>query len=353
MKVAVFSTKQHDRESLSLANAAAGKRQELNFLEAHLDASTAALAAGATAVCPFVNDRLDRTTLELLAAQGVRLVALRGAGFNNVDLNAAEELGITVARVPAYSPWAVAEHAAALVLALNRKIHRAYARVREGNFALDGLLGFDLHGRTVGLVGVGRIGLAMARIMHGFGCNIFAYDPVPNPGIEELGGRHVPLEQLYASSDIISLHCPLTPETRHLINAAALERMKRGVMLINTSRGAVIDTRAVIDGLKSGKIGYLGLDVYEEEGDLFFEDLSGQVIQDDVFARLLTFPNVLITGHQAFFTAEALQAIAETTIANLTAFEATGEAVHEVTAAKHVCPVGRPTRDDDHHAGSG
>lgn len=339
MKVAVFSTKPYDRQSLMEANSVAERPHEIDFFEAHLDASTAALARGATAICPFVNDHVDRATLAVLHEQGVRLVALRGAGFNNVDLNAAEDFNIKVARVPAYSPWAVAEHAAALILALNRKIHRAYARVREGNFALEGLLGFDLHGRTVGLVGVGRIGLVMARIMSGFGCKIIVYDPVPNAGIEEFGGRHASLDELLSSSDIISLHCPLTPATQHLINAAALERMKRGVMLINTSRGAVIDTKAVIDGLKSSKIGYLGLDVYEEEGDLFFEDLSGQVIQDDVFARLLTFPNVLITGHQAFFTAEALQAIAETTIANLTAFEATGRAVHEVTAERHLCPA--------------
>jgi D-lactate dehydrogenase len=343
MKVVVFSTKQHDRQSLASANAATGHPHELSFLEAHLDARTAALAKDATAVCPFINDRVDRAALEILEAQGVRLVALRGAGFNNVDLNAAAEYDIRVARVPAYSPWAVAEHAAALILALNRRIHRAYARVREGNFSLDGLLGFDLHGRTVGLVGVGRIGLVMARIMNGFGCEVIAYDPVPNAELEALGGRHASLDELLSSSDIVSLHCPLTPETRHLIDAAALERMKRGVMLINTSRGAVIDTKAVIDGLKSGKIGYLGLDVYEEEGDLFFEDLSGQVIQDDVFARLLTFPNVLVTGHQAFFTAEALQAIAETTIANLTAFEATGRPVHEVNAENHVCPA-KPDR---------
>jgi D-lactate dehydrogenase len=337
MKVAVFSTRQYDRQSLASANTAAGQPHELSFFEAHLDARTAALARDATAICPFVNDRVDREALAMLAAQGVRLVALRGAGFNNVDLNAADEFDIRVARVPAYSPWAVAEHAAALILALNRKIHRAYARVREGNFALDGLLGFDLHGRTVGLVGVGRIGIVMARIMSGFGCRVIAYDPVPSAEIEALGGRHTSLEELLGSSDIISLHCPLTPQTRHLIDAGTLERTKRGVMLINTSRGAVIDTKAVIDALKSGQIGYLGLDVYEEEGDLFFEDLSAQVIQDDVFARLLTFPNVLITGHQAFFTVEALQAIAETTIANLTAFEATGKAVHEVTADRHVC----------------
>ena len=349
MKVAVFSTKHHDRQSLAAANAAAGQPHDISFFEAHLDARTAALAKGATAICPFVNDHVDRATLAILHEQGVRLIALRGAGFNNVDLNAAEELGIAVARVPAYSPWAVAEHAVALILALNRKIVRSYARVREGNFALEGLLGFDLHGRTVGLVGVGRIGLVMARIMNGFGCEVIAYDPVSNSELEALGGRHTSLDELLSSSDIISLHCPLTPETRHLIDAAALGRMKHGVMLINTSRGAVVDTRAVIDGLKSGKIGYLGLDVYEEEGDLFFEDLSGQVIQDDIFARLLTFPNVLITGHQAFFTAEALRAIAETTIANLTAFEATGRPVHEVTVEKHLCPA-KPGRETNPQA---
>lgn len=344
MKVAVFSTKPYDRQSLMAANSVAERPHEISFFEAHLDASTAALARGSTAICPFVNDHVDRSTLAVLHEQGVRLIALRGAGFNNVDLNAAEEFGIKVTRVPGYSPWAVAEHAAALILALDRKIHRAYERVREGNFALEGLLGFDLHGRTVGLVGVGRIGLVMARIMNGFGCEVIAYDPVPNAELEALGGRPASLEELLSSADIISLHCPLTPETRHLIDSAALGRMKPGVMLINTSRGAVIDTRAVIDGLKSGKIGYLGLDVYEEEGDLFFEDLSDQLIQDDVFARLLTFPNVLITGHQAFFTTEALQAIAETTIANLSAFEATGKAVHEVTVDRHVCPTrpGRP-----------
>jgi D-lactate dehydrogenase len=337
MKVAVFSTKRYDREFLSAANAAAASPHELSFFEAHLDATTAALAAGTGAVCPFVNDLVDRAALAALRDQGVRLIALRGAGFNNVDLDAASALEIKVARVPAYSPWAVAEHAVALILALNRKTHRAYARVREGNFALDGLLGFDLHGRTVGVVGVGRIGLAMARIMSGFGCRILAHDPAPDAGIEELGGAYCPLDELLSSSDIISLHCPLTPDTHHLIDAAAVERMKRGVMLINTSRGAVIDARAMIDGLKSGRIGYLGLDVYEEEGDLFFEDLSNQAIQDDIFARLLTFPNVLITGHQAFFTAEALEAIAATTIANLTTFEQTGRPLHEVTAERHHC----------------
>lgn len=249
--------------------------------------------------------------------------------------------------MPAYSPWAVAEHAVALMLALNRKIHRAYARVREGNFALEGLLGFDFHGRTVGLIGVGRIGLAVARIMRGFGCRVIAFDPARSEELIQLGGEYATLDELLAASDVISLHCPLTPETRHLIDAAAVARMKPGVMLINTSRGAVIETSAVIDGLKSGKIGYLGLDVYEEEGDLFFEDLSEQVIQDDVFARLLTFPNVLITGHQAFFTREALTAIAETTIENISAFEKTGEPVHPVTAEKFVCPSPEVTKPED------
>lgn len=337
MKVAVFSAKSYDRSYLAAANEAAGRRHVVDYFDAHLLPSTTALAAGATAVCPFVNDVVNAPVLEALAAQGTRLIALRGAGFNNVDLAAAERAGITVARVPAYSPWAVGEHAVALMMALNRKTHRAYARVREGNFSLEGLLGFDFHGRTVGLVGVGRIGLVVARIMSGFGCRILAYDPAPSEELKATGASAVTLDELMAQSDIISLHCPLTPETRHLIDAAAVEKMKRGVMLINTSRGGVIDTKAVIDGLKSGMIGHLGLDVYEEEGDLFFENLSDQVIRDDVFARLLTFPNVLITGHQAFFTREALTAIAETTIANISGFEVSGKPLHEVTAEEHYC----------------
>lgn len=337
MKVAVFSAKSYDRSFLTAANEAAGRPHEIRFFEAHLLPSTVSLAAGAAAVCPFVNDLVDRPVLDALAAQGTGLVALRGAGFNNVDLPAAKHAGITVARVPAYSPWAVGEHAVALMLALNRKLLRAHARTHEGNFALDGLLGFDLHGRTVGLVGLGRIGLVVARIMLGFGCRVLGFDPAAGDEFTALGGEAVSLEDLLARSDIISLHCPLTPETRHLIDAAALARMKHGVMLINTSRGAVIDTRAVIDGLKSGRVGYLGLDVYEEEGDLFFEDLSEQVLQDDVFARLLTFRNVLITGHQAFFTREALEAIAETTVENISAFERSGAPLHEVTSEKFVC----------------
>jgi D-lactate dehydrogenase len=338
MKVAVFSAKSFDRAYLAAANDAAGQPHELAFFEAHLSAATISLAEGATAVCPFVNDRVDEATIVGLKNEGVRLIALRGAGFNNVDLAAAERAGMTVARVPAYSPWAVAEHAVALMLTLNRKTHRAYARVREGNFSLDGLLGFDMHNRTVGVIGTGRIGIVAARILSGFGCHVFGHDPVQSDEFCSIGGKYVGLDELLEQSDIITLHCPLTPDTRHLIDAVALERMKTGVMLINTSRGAVIEARAVIESLKSGKIGYLGLDVYEEEGDLFFEDLSEQAIQDDVFARMLTFPNVLISGHQAFFTREALQAIAETTIANLTAFESTGKPVHPITVEQFVCP---------------
>jgi D-lactate dehydrogenase len=258
------------------------------------------------------------------------VVALRCAGYNNVDVAAATRLGITVVRVPAYSPHAVAEHAIALILTLNRQIHRAYNRVREGNFALDGLLGFDLHGRTVGLIGTGRIGVVAARILTGFGCTLLASDPAQDPQALALGVRYVALDELLSTSDIISLHAPLTSTTRHLIDAAAIARMKPGVMLVNTSRGALVDTRAVIDGLKSERIGSLGLDVYEEEADLFFADLSSTVIRDDVFARLLTFPNVVITGHQAFFTREALAAIARTSLENLTCIERGGACANAV-----------------------
>jgi D-lactate dehydrogenase len=328
MHVVVFSAKPHDRQFLKAANASGAHR--LTFLEARLSEETAQLAEGADVVCAFVNDDVGREVVARIADAGVRLVALRSAGFNNVDLRAAEAAGVSVGRVPAYSPHAVAEHTVALILTLNRKTHRAYNRVREGNFALDGLLGFDLFGKTVGIVGTGLIGEVTARIMTGFGSSIVAFDPAPNPACETMGVRYVPMEQLLAESDIISLHCPLTPDTHHLIDASAVARMKHGAMLINTSRGAVIDTKAVIRGLKAGRIGSLGLDVYEEEGDLFFEDLSNHIIPDDVFARLLTFPNVLITGHQGFFTAEALTAIAETTIANITEFERSGRPLHDV-----------------------
>jgi D-lactate dehydrogenase len=333
MRIAVFSTKPYDRTFLDKANEQHG--HELVYLDARLTAETAPLAAGFAGVCAFVNDKLDAEVLQLLHGGGTRLIALRSAGFNNVDLPETERLGMTVARVPAYSPHAVAEHAVALVLSLNRMTFRAYNRVREGNFSLDGLLGFDLYGKTVGVIGTGKIGLIFADIMHGFGCKILAADPYPSPDAKEFV-EYVALERLLGEADIVSLHCPLTPETDHLIDDKAVAQMKDGVMLINTGRGRVIDTKAVIEGLKSGKIGRLGLDVYEEEEHLFFQDLSQRVISDDQFMRLTTFHNVLITGHQAFFTAEALTNIADTTIANVTAFESGTGTLHRVNADKLV-----------------
>lgn len=330
MKVAVFSTKTYDEEFLRRAGERSG--HEIEFFEARLIAQTAPLAGGFPAVCVFVHDKLDRRVLEVLAGNGTRLIALRSAGFNNVDLVAAGELGLRVVRVPAYSPHAVAEHTIGLILTLDRKIHKAYRNVREGNFSLEGLLGFDVHGRSVGIVGTGKIGQVVARILAGFGCRILAYDPVRNPEVEAAGARYVELEELFTESDIVTLHCPLNPSTHHLVDRKAISRMKDGVMLVNTSRGALVDTRATIVALKSGKIGYLGLDVYEEEADLFFEDLSNHVIQDDVFSRLLTFPNVVITGHQAFFTHEAMTRIAGATIENITDFEAGRELSNEVWA---------------------
>jgi D-lactate dehydrogenase len=334
MRVAVYSTKPYDRRFFDAANADAG--HEFLYLEPRLAPETVIAAAGCRAVCAFVNDELGADVLESLARHGTKLVVLRCAGFNNVDLAAARAAGITIGRVPEYSPHAVAEHAVALILALNRKIHRAHARVREGNFDLDGLLGFDLFGRTVGIVGTGKIGAVLARIMIGFGCTVLAHDMRLDARCEAIGVRYVPLSELWGAADIVSLHCPLTPATHHLIDATALAGMRPGVMLINTSRGAVIDTRAVIDNLKSGRIGSLGLDVYEEEAELFFRNLSDSVIQDDLFARLLTFPNVLITGHQAFFTQDALAGIAETTLGNITSFERTGHAVYEVSTERLV-----------------
>jgi D-lactate dehydrogenase len=259
------------------------------------------------------------------------LIALRSAGFNHVDLRRAMDLGICVARVPAYSPYAVAEHAVALILALNRRLPRAIARVRDGNFTLDGLAGFDLHGRTVGIVGTGKIGTVFARIMNGFGCRLLAVDQSPNPECAALGVDYVDRGTLFTHADIISLHCPLTPDTRHIIDAPAIAAMKPGVMIVNTGRGALVDTAAAISGLKSGQIGYLGLDVYEEEEALFFEDHSGQIIQDDAFMRLLSFPNVVVTAHQAFFTEDALRNIAETTLANIAAFDTGVGVLHRVT----------------------
>lgn len=333
MHVAIFSTKSYDKTYLDNANAG---RHQLSYLESRLDISTVAAATGAEAVSIFVNDVANAKVLAALAGMRVKLIALRCAGFNNVDLEAAQLHGITVARVPEYSPHSVAEHAVALMLSLNRKIHRASARVREANFSLEGLMGFDLYGKTVGLIGTGKIGLCVAKIMAGFGCKVLAYDPVPNQQCIEAGATYVSLQDIYKNSDIISLHCPLTPQTHHLIDEQAIAMMKKGVMLINISRGAVIDTRAIIRGLKSGVIGSLGLDVYEEEENLFFRDLSSTVIHDDVFARLLTFPNVVITGHQAFFTHEALTEIANTTIANISAYEETGKALYPVTSERLV-----------------
>jgi D-lactate dehydrogenase len=323
MRVAVFSTKRYDRQYLDEANRSHG--HELEFLESRLNDETARLAGGAPAVCIFVNDVASGPVLRRLADDGTRFLALRSTGFNHVDLRAAADLGLTVARVPAYSPEAVAEFTVGMILALDRKYHRAHNRVREGNFSLEGLLGFNLHTRRVGIVGTGRIGHVAARILRGFGCDVLAYDPYPNDETRSLGVDYVELDDLLGRSDIITLHSPLTPDTHHMIDEEALERIKRGAMLINTSRGALVDTEAVIEALKDGRIGSLGLDVYEEEANLFFEDLSEQVITDDVFSRLLTFPNVLITGHQAFFTHEAMTEIAETTLANVSAFE-TGDA---------------------------
>ncbi len=330
MRIAVFSTKRYDREFLEAANAGT---HELAWHEARLDSRTAALADGYQGVCPFVNDDLSAATLNRLHAGGIRLIALRSAGFNNVDVECAQRLGMVVARVPAYSPYAVAEHAVALVLGLNRHIPRAYLRVRDGNFSLEGLLGFDLYGKTAGVIGTGKIGLGFARIMHGFGCRVVAFDPYPD-GQAPAYLEYLPLDDLLAVSDIVSLHCPLTPDTHHLINDMSISRMKRGVMLINTSRGGLINSPALLDGLKSGQIGSVGLDVYEEEENLFFRDLSGEVITDDVFMRLTTFPNVLITGHQGFFTREALTNIAAITIANITAFERGEGELHRVNARR-------------------
>jgi D-lactate dehydrogenase len=330
MRVTIFSTKPYDRQFLDSALREAGHSGE--FIEPRLDARTAKLAQGSAAICAFVNDDLSAPVLSHLVDLGVRFVVLRSAGFNNVDLSAAEKLGIRVARVPAYSPHSVAEHTVGLVLALNRKLHRAYNQVREGNFSLDRLLGFDLFGRTAGVIGTGKIGEYVARILHGFGMNLLLYDVAQNTALMGIG-KYVELEALISSSDIITLHCPLLPSTHHLINSERIGRMKPGVMLINTSRGGLVDTRAVIDGLKSGQIGYLGLDVYEEEAELFFEDRSTSVIQDDVFMRLLTFPNVLVTSHQAFFTQEALQEIARVTALNLSQMERGGVLQNEVRSA--------------------
>lgn len=327
MKIAFFSSKPYDETAF---REVAGGSHALTFFEERLSAKTAMLAAGYDVVCLFVNDAADAEAIRILASGGTRMLALRSAGYNHVDLAAARAHGVAVARVPAYSPHAVAEHAIALILALNRRIHRAFNRVREGNFSLDGLMGFDLHGRTAGVVGTGKIGAIVARILHGFGCRVLCFDVAHHPDCAALDLEYAALDRLFRESDIVTLHCPLNAQTRYMINADSIASMKKGVMIINTSRGALIDTRAAIQGLKSGRIGYLGLDVYEEEGELFFDDLSNRVIQDDVFMRLLTFPNVIVTGHQAFFTREAIHNIAATTLANIDAFAAGKKSGNEV-----------------------
>jgi D-lactate dehydrogenase len=328
MDVTFFSTQPYDRKSFEAHNKGFGFN--IKYLEVQLNEQTATLARGADAVCAFVNDRINETTIKQLTGFGVKILALRCAGFNNVDLQAAKENKLTVVRVPAYSPHAVAEHAVAMMMTLNRKIHKAYNRIREQNFALNGLLGFDLHGKTVGVIGTGNIGEVFCRIMLGFGCRVVAFDVKQNEVLSKAGVEYLSMDELLPVADIVSLHCPLNEHTKYLINDNSIGRMKEHVMLINTSRGGLIDTRAVVKGLKSGKIGALGIDVYEQEEKLFFRDLSEEIIEDDVISRLSSFPNVLITAHQGFFTQEALTQIAETTLTNLKKFEMGQPATNEV-----------------------
>lgn len=328
MKVAFFSTKSFDREYFDKFNISGA--HQLTYFEAPLNKDTTNLTKGYDAVCVFVNDKLDQNVISELAKNKVGLIALRCAGFNNVDLKAALENNVKIVRVPTYSPQAVAEHAVALILTLNRKTHKAYNRIREGNFSLDKLVGFDLSGKTVGVIGTGYIGSIFSKIMLGFNCKVIAYDINRSNLLKDEPVDYVPLDDLFSKSDIISLHCPLTAETRHLINKVSYTKMKKGLMLINTSRGALIKTKDTIKALKKGKLGYLGLDVYEEEENLFFKDLSESIIQDDMIARLMSFPNVLITSHQGFFTREALQQIATTTLKNISSFEKGEELENEV-----------------------
>ncbi len=320
MDIVFFSSKSYDRDYFNRYVTDNGHK--LTFLETSLTLDTAELARGYRAACLFVNDRADRDVLQRLSEAGVELIALRCAGFNHVDLEAADEVGIQVVRVPAYSPEAVAEHAVALILTLNRKTHKAFNRVRENNFSLERLTGFNLFKKCVGVIGTGQIGSAFCKIMLGFGCKVIATDPVISTELKEAGVQYTGMDHLLEESDIISLHCPLTPQTKHLIDHKAIEKMKRGVMLINTGRGGLVQTQDVIDSLKSSKIGYLGIDVYEQEEHLFFRDLSEFIIQDDMIARLISFPNVLITAHQGFFTREALDEIAAVTMKNIEEFEA-------------------------------
>lgn len=329
MKIAFFDTHSFERENFDLENKNFG--HEIVYLETRLNSQSADLVGECPVVCAFANDRLDAETLSRLKSKGVRLIALRSAGFNHVDLKAAKDLALPVVRVPEYSPYAVAEHAVALLQTLNRKIHRAYMRVRELNFNIEGLVGFDLHGKTVGVIGTGRIGKVFVKIMNGFGCRVLAFDKYPDETLKKNGMvEYVNLEKLYRESDILSLHVPLTIETRHLIDEAAISQMKPEILLINTSRGALIDTRALVNALKKHRIAGAGLDVYEEEEGVFFHDFSVDGVDDDLLARLVTFPHVVITSHQAFLTKEALRNIAQTTLSNITQFEKGERLVNEV-----------------------
>ena len=329
MKIAFFSTKSYDREFFERFNTTGNN--QLTFFEAPLNIDTVNLTTGFGAVCVFVNDKINSAVAEKLATNGVGLIALRCAGFNNIDLTAAKEKKIKVLRVPAYSPQAIAEHAVALILTLNRKTHKAYNRIRENNYSLENLTGFNLDGKTVGVIGTGRTGAAFCKIMLGFGCRVIASDISENNDLKNSGVTYSSFDELLQLADIISLHCPLTKETQHLIDNNAFSKMKPGVMLINTSRGAVINTPDAIEALKNGRLGYFGLDVYEQEENLFFKDLSESIIQDDVIARLMSFPNVLITSHQGFFTKEALEQIATITFKNISDFENGIQSSNEVT----------------------
>lgn len=331
MKTAVFSARRYDKTLLARANQDAG--HELRFFEDRLTLASASLAEGCEAVCVFVNDSVDAQVLAALARQGTRLVATRSTGYNQIDVAAAAQLGIEVVRVTDYSPHSVAEFAVGLLLGVNRKIARASARTRDGNFDLEGLMGFDLHGKTIGVIGTGKIGMIFARIMAGFGCTILGHDPTPSRGFEEAGGSYVAVDELLARSDAVSLHCPLTEATRYIINAHNLARLKRGSILVNTSRGGLVDTEAAIAALKSGQLGGLAIDVYEQEANLFFQDLSSTIICDDVIQRLVSFPNVIVTGHQAFFTVEAIGQIMQTTIDSISAFERGEPLVNRVPPA--------------------
>jgi D-lactate dehydrogenase len=318
MNVAVFSTHSYDRDFFEKLNVS--DTIKLTYFEVPLNKDTVSLSRGFEGICIFVNDKIEEETAQNLSKNGVKLIVLRCAGFNNIDLQAIQKYGLTVLRVPAYSPSAIAEHAVALILTLNRKTHKAYNRVRENNFALENLIGFNLEGKTVGVIGTGQIGSAFAKIMLGFGCKVIAHDTIQSEAMIKVGVEYKTLDEIWQYSDIISLHCPLNAQTYHLINENELKKMKKGVMLINTSRGAVINTKDTVAALKNGKLGYLGIDVYEQEEGLFFRDLSESIVHDDLIARLMSFPNVLITAHQGFFTHEALTQITNTTLQNIDDF---------------------------------